>query len=136
MMKKIILLFSITLCISALAQDTLVETTELSKPPSDEPIDEEKPAQYPGGANLFRQKIAKNFRGKKIIGNENMNCELIFIVDRNGSITHITATGNNQSFNQEAIRSVSKIKEKWTPAEINGEKVRYRVRLPLSFTFD
>jgi len=63
-----------------------------------------------------------------------MSCELVFIIDKTGSITDIKATGNNQSFNEEVIRSASKIKEKWIPAEINGQKVLYRIKIPLHIT--
>ncbi|WP_326981471.1 energy transducer TonB [Chryseobacterium sp. MYb264] len=98
--------------------------------------DIEKAAEFPKGINVFRQMLLKNFRGKKIKGTENMSCELLFIIDKTGSMTDIKATGNNQSFNEEVIRSVSKIKDKWVPAEINGQKVRYRVRIPLHFNFD
>jgi len=139
-MKKIIFFFSIISSCFVFGQDSIKGTAELNeliieKSPETKFPDVEKSAQFPKGVNVFRQMLANNFRGRKIIGDENMSCELVFIIDRTGSITDIKATGNNQSFNEEVIRSASKIKEKWIPAEINGQKVRYRVKIPLHITF-
>lgn len=48
----------------------------------------------------------------------------------------IKAIGSNESFNKEGIRAISKIKQKWIPAEINGQKVPYRFKIPLAVRFD
>ncbi|MET3536544.1 energy transducer TonB [Chryseobacterium limigenitum] len=139
-MKKIILSFSMALGCFAFGQESVKGTEELNelliikKSPETKFPDVEKSAEFPKGINVFRQMLANNFRTRKIIGDENMSCELVFIIDKTGSITDIKATGNNQSFNEEVIRSASKIKEKWIPAEINGQKVRYRIKIPLHIT--
>jgi len=140
MIYKITFFFSLFAFTFAFAQQSEKETEVLDEliieKPSDSKLDFEKGAEFPGGINLFRQKLMKNFRGRKIDGSENMACILTFIIERTGFITDIKATGNNQNFNEEVIRSASKIKTRWTPAEINGQQVRYRVRIPLSITFD
>jgi hypothetical protein len=51
-------------------------------------------------------------------------------------MTEVKAYGDNESFNREAERGLLKIKDKWTPAELNGEKVRYRFRIPLTISFN
>ena len=71
-----------------------------------------------------------------MIGKGKEFCELKFIIDRDGSITNVTANGTNESFNKEAIRAITKIKTKWIPAKINGELVRYRFRIPLNLDFN
>lgn len=97
----------------------------------------EQIAEFPeGGATKFRQLIVDNFRVKKVKGQGKEFCELGFVIERDGSISNIKATGTNDSFNKEAIRSISKIKTKWIPAKINNEVVRYRFRIPLNLTFD
>lgn len=140
-MKKVILIFSIALSFFVFGQESVKEAVELDKPiikTSSETKfpDVEKSAEFPKGLNAFRQMLITNIRGRKIIGTENMSCQVIFVIDKTGSITDIKATGNNQSFNEEIIKAVSKIKEKWIPAEINGQKVRYRIKIPLHLNFN
>ena len=62
--------------------------------------------------------------------------EVTFVVERDGSITDVKATGSNSAMNAEAIRTVKSIKNKWAPAKINGQAVRYRYRLPLTMQFE
>lgn len=96
----------------------------------------EKMATFPGGANEFRNLISKNFRIKKVKIKGLAKCDITFVVDRDGTVTDIKAIGENESFNQEAIRAISKIKTKWSPATINGTNVRYRYKVPLKMVFD
>ena len=62
--------------------------------------------------------------------------EVIFVVERDGSITDVKANGANKDFNAEAVRTVKSIKNKWAPAKINGQSVRYRFRMPLTMQFE
>jgi protein TonB len=86
----------------------------------------EQTAEFPGGINAFRNKVSSNFDGS----------EITFVVERDGSITDVKASGGNSDFNSEAIRTIKSIKNKWTPAKINGQSVRYRFRLPLTMNFE
>lgn len=95
----------------------------------------EKPSSFPAGIESFRKRILDNFRMKRIKSQENLFCEITFIVERDGTISNIKADGNDKSFNMEAVRAVSKIKDKWISAEINGQKVRSRYRVPLKISF-
>ena len=92
-------------------------------------------AVFPDGQHVFRNLISQNFRMDLVEGSGKIHSELTFVVERDGSISDIKATGENESFNKEAISAVSKITKKWIPAELNGEKVRYRFRVPLDITF-
>ena len=56
-------------------------------------------------------------------------------MERDGTITDVKATGSNKYFNDEAIRTVKSIKNKWTPAKVNGQTVRYRYKLPITMAF-
>ena len=99
-------------------------------------IDAEKIASFPKGTHAFIKMLNDNLRYRKIISNlKKETCEITFVVDKEGSLINIQATGSNESFNKEAIRAFSKIKEKWIPSEINGEKVAYKFRLPLTINF-
>lgn len=97
----------------------------------------EQTAEFPGGINSFRNKVASNFDGSAMNGDEGtVKTEITFVVERDGSITDVKASGGNSDFNAEAIRTIKSIKNKWTPAKINGQSVRYRFRLPLTMNFE
>lgn len=97
----------------------------------------EQTAEFPGGINSFRNKVSSNFDGSAMNGDEGtVKTEITFVVERDGSITDVKASGGNSDFNAEAIRTIKSIKNKWTPAKINGQSVRYRFRLPLTMNFE
>ena len=97
----------------------------------------EQLAEFPGGINSFRTKVNNNFDTSVMDGDGGtVKTEITFVVERDGSITDVKASGSNRTFNDEAIRTVKSIKNKWTPAKINGQSVRYRFRLPLTMQFE
>lgn len=97
----------------------------------------EQTAEFPGGINAFRNKVSGNFDGSAMNGDEGtVRAEVTFVVERDGSITDVKANGKNADFNSEAVRTIKSIKNKWTPAKINGQSVRYRFRLPLTMNFE
>ena len=97
----------------------------------------EQLAEFPGGINSFRSKVGNNFDTSVMDGDEGtVKTEITFVVERDGSITDVKANGSNKDFNAEAIRTVKSIKNKWAPAKINGQSVRYRFRMPLTMQFE
>ena len=97
----------------------------------------EQLAEFPGGINSFRSKVNSSFDTSVMDGDEGtVKTEVTFVVERDGSITDVKANGSNKDFNAEAIRTVKSIKNKWTPAKINGQSVRYRFRMPLTMQFE
>lgn len=100
-----------------------------------ESVDQE--AEFPGSLNSFRNKIAENFDNSAMEGGEGtLKATVTFIVERDGSISDVKASGSNSDFNSEAVRTVKSIKTKWVPAKINGQPVRQRFRLPLTMNFE
>ena len=97
----------------------------------------EQLAEFPGGINSFRSKVGSSFDTSVMEGDEGtVKSEITFVVERDGSITDVKASGSNKDFNAEAIRTVKSVKNKWSPAKINGQAVRYRYRLPLTMQFE
>ena len=97
----------------------------------------EQLAEFPGGINSFRSKVNSSFDTSVMDGDEGtVKTEVTFVVERDGSITDVKANGSNRDFNAEAIRTVKSIKNKWAPAKINGQSVRYRFRMPLTMQFE
>lgn len=100
-----------------------------------ESVDQE--AEFPGSLNSFRNKISENFDNSAMEGGEGtLKTTVTFIVERDGSISDVKASGSNSDFNSEAVRTVKSIKSKWVPAKINGQPVRQRFRLPLTMNFE
>lgn len=125
-MKKSLLFFALILSFLAFAQTVSADSAVVT----------EKTAHFPdGGAKNFRQLLADNFRSKKVKGSGKVSCQLKFVVETDGSITNVTVTGSNESFNKEAVRAISLIKTKWEPAKMNGVPVRYWFKVPLSMIF-
>ena len=125
-MKKLFLLFGLILSSLAFAQTVLADSAVVT----------EKTAHFPdGGAKNFRQLLADIIRSKKVKGSGKVSCQLKFVVETDGSITNVSVTGDNESFNKEAVRAISLIKTKWEPAKMNGVPVRYWFKVPLSMIF-
>ena len=100
-----------------------------------ESVDQE--AEFPGSLNSFRNKIAENFDNSAMEGGEGtLKATVTFIVERDGSISDVKASGSNSDFNSEAVRTVKSIRTKWVPAKINGQPVRQRYRMPLAMNFE
>ncbi|MDQ0478198.1 MULTISPECIES: energy transducer TonB [Chryseobacterium] len=97
----------------------------------------EQLAEFPGGINKFRSSVQNNFDTGAMEGDEGVvKTTITFVVERDGSITDVKADGPNKTFNAEAVRTVKSVKNKWSPAKINGQAVRYRYRLPLTMQFE
>ena len=132
-MKKLILFFAVIFSGLVLSQvrDTIIDGKKVEFYQN---IDRE--AVFSKGNARFQRLIAENFRLNKIRANSLITCDINFIVEKDGTLSNITATGDNESFNKEAIRAISKIKEKWIPATINDTVVRQRFRVPLTINFE
>lgn len=117
---------------------TKASTVEAKPAPSTSEVYEEveQTAEFPGGINAFRSKVGGSFDTEAFSGEGTMKTEITFVVERDGSITQVKATGSNSEFNREAERTVKSIRNKWTPAKINGQPVRYRFRLPLTMNIE
>jgi hypothetical protein len=99
--------------------------------------DVEQTAEFPGGVNAFRNKVSATFDGSSMNGDESVvKTEVTFVVEKDGTLSDVKATGINVNFNNEAARTIKSIINKWTPAKINGIPVRYRYRLPLTMNFE
>ena len=97
----------------------------------------EQLAEFPGGINSFRSKVNGSFDTSVMDSDAGtVKTEVIFVVERDGSISDVKANGPNKDFNAEAVRTVKSIKNKWAPAKINGQSVRYRFRMPLTMQFE
>lgn len=90
-----------------------------------------------GGESGFRRAFQENFDTSVMDGDEGtLKTNVTFIVEIDGSITQVKATGSNSTFNKEAERAIKSIRAKWKPGKKNGEPVRSRFRMPVTMNFD
>lgn len=92
-------------------------------------------AEFPGGTNSFRTKFQNSFDSGNLEGEGTLKTEITFVVEKDGSITQVKATGPNADFNREAEATVKGIRTKWTPGKVNGQPVRSRFRFPVTMNF-
>ena len=97
-------------------------------------VDEE--ADYSnGGLNGFRAKVVENFDSEAVQGEGMLTTTVKFVVETNGTVSQVKATGANPDFNREAERVVRSIKG-WKPAKKGGVNVRSYYSLPLKMKFE
>lgn len=94
---------------------------------------------FPGGINAFRTMFSKKFDPYvfSIPEKGTIKTTVHLTIEKDGSVSNIFATGDNEQFNAEAVRTAKKISKntKWIPATKNGEPVVYVFRLPLTMSF-
>ena len=107
-----------------------------------------------GGINGFRQLVASKYNIDKVNPYQHLPIEYVkkiqqmilqnkptpdiqlmtivkFIVEPDGSLSNISAKGENQSFNEEAELAVKAIQVKWIPGEVNGIKIKSLYSMPI-----
>lgn len=138
-MKKFLFFILFLFYHSVFCQDNLIASEnlpELILTKRKANTENEKPPVFPLGSEIFRKILSENFRTEKISDSLDIHCDLFFIVDKEGNISEIKANGTNQEFNNEAVYALSKIKEKWEPATLNGIPVKYMMKVPLDMKFN
>ncbi|WP_228407920.1 MULTISPECIES: energy transducer TonB [unclassified Chryseobacterium] len=97
----------------------------------------EKPADYPGGFGTLRQEVANLFYTPAVYTEaKTVKTDVAFIVEKDGTISNVHAKGDNFTFNRQAEIALYSISEKFSPAVIKGDPVRYHLRLPLTLTIE
>ncbi len=93
-------------------------------------------ATFPGGVAAMNQFLADNIKYPEIAmeSGDQGKVFIEFIVEKDGSIIQIKILrGVSKEIDREAKRVVS-LMPKWAPAESNGEAVRARCRIQISFS--
>lgn len=93
--------------------------------------------EFPGGIGALRKSFGDHFDTSEMIGQSGrLEAEISFIIEKDGSVSNITATGNNEVFNKESIRTIKSIRSKWSPAKISSVKVRSLYKTKFSMNFE
>ncbi len=94
-------------------------------------------ASFVGGINSFRNKVVGNFNTSSFDGSgETLKTTVTFVVERDGTISAVKATGADSEFNREAEKTIKNIKGKWIPAKVQGQPVRSYFRFPVAMMFE
>lgn len=102
-----------------------------------EKTDLNEEASYPGGFETLRKQVAHLFYTGSVLPDQKLlKTNVVFVVEKDGSISSVHAEGDNFTFNRQAEIAMYLLPEKFSPAIINGNAVRYRFRLPLAMNFD
>ena len=110
-----------------------IDNEELSQPDVFDEVDEMP--QFPGGMAGLMQYLSTNVRYPEDAKESGAQGRVIvsFIVEKDGSISNARVTKPTySSLDDEALRVVSNM-PKWTPGKQNGEAVRVRYSIPVSF---
>lgn len=89
-----------------------------------------------GGLAGFRKLFQQNFDSGAIDADGTLKAVVTFVVEKNGSISQVQATGSNRDFNKEAERAVKSISGKWRPGKKDNQEVRSRFRMPVTMNFE
>lgn len=90
---------------------------------------------FPGGPSRLFTYLSKNIKYPVEAEENNIQGRVIvsFVVERDGSITDISVIKSvHPLLDNEAIR-ITKLMPKWIPAKQNGETVRVRYTVPVTF---
>lgn len=103
-----------------------------------DPVNDMEMATYGGGINNFRKKVFQSMDLSKFTFSGTFRIEVTFIVERDGRISNIKLEQSSglKAFDDMVINEISRIKNKWKPANIHGIPVQSHFRLPLAFTME
>ncbi len=114
---------------------TLKTIGGISQNLTDKPANVEKIADYPGGMNTLRQEVANLLYVDGVNSDaKTVKTDVVFIVEKDGSISNVHAQGDNFTFNRQAEIALYSITEKFSPALVKGDPERFRFRIPLTLT--
>ena len=88
--------------------------------------------EFPNGINSLREKVVDLFYSDGIIveGRE-LKTIVKFVVEKDGSLSEISADGEIPAFNKQAEIALYLLPDKFKPGTINGNTVRYMFKLPI-----
>lgn len=89
--------------------------------------------ESPDNLTTFYRDLSQSFNTRNFVGKGDLSCVLSFTIEKDGSMTRISATGDNQKFNDEVIKTLKRIRTKIKVRLENGQPVAANYRLPFRF---
>ena len=95
-------------------------------------------AEFPEGVKSFRSKVGSIFDTSIFNGKEKVIKSTAFIhIDETGKVNQITASGDNDGFNKEIIKTITAVNKgaAWKPATKNGKAIASIYKFPATMSF-
>lgn len=93
--------------------------------------------EFPNGINSLREKVAELFYSDGMItGGKELNTLVKFVVEKDGSLSEISADGEIPAFNKQAEIALYLLPDKFKPGTINGNVVRYMFKMPIKMRLE
>ncbi|MHA6697519.1 energy transducer TonB [Chryseobacterium sp. A301] len=94
-------------------------------------------ADFKSGIESFRSQVLQRFDSSGFTNEADvLKTTVSFVVEKDGTLSSIKASGPSAEFNKEAERTVASIKGKWKPAKVDGNWVRSSFRFPISMRIE
>jgi protein TonB len=137
-MKNILALtsaFFLSLTLSAQQTPPLNPPAESSPNPIYMAMDVDKAPAFPGGQEAQNQFMVKNIKYPAEARNRGIQGVVVisFIVEKDGKITNITVLRNPGGGTAEEAQRLVSAMPNWEPGLKNGQPVRVRMQLPVTF---
>lgn len=104
-----------------------------------ETVEERAKPLLENGFNEIRNRFQENFNNEKMDAVEGrVKTEVSFVIEKDGSISNVTAIGTNEVLNTEAAKALTLASKgvKWQPGKMNGKEVRSRFKFPITMEFE
>lgn len=100
--------------------------------------DPDQRAEFPGGLSQFRIKVSDGINMIELldITTGTYKSDIFFIIEKDGTLSDIKASGKSDKLNEEIVRFIKTIRNKWIPAKINDTSVRSEYRLPMTLNIE
>ena len=90
--------------------------------------------KFPGGTSNFYEFVKTN-RTESLILNENRPRRVILevVIEKDGSITNPKILKSIDPLHDNEALNIIRRMPKWTPAKLNGDVIRYKMLIPISY---
>lgn len=90
---------------------------------------------YPGGMEKLYAFVNKNFKMPLVNENGVFTIVIGFVVEADGTMSSFKIVKDpGHGLGEEGLNAVKRVKEKWEPGKLKGEKIRTSCSLPIKIT--
>ena len=93
---------------------------------------------FEGGIDAFRKEVMKRSDPQDfyVKGKGKVTVTVLFVLDEKGEMENLKLENSSglKEYDEMILRSIKKIKNKWKPATLHGVPVRFKFRMPMSFS--
>ena len=87
--------------------------------------------EFPGGMEKFKKRFFESLKLSDPKKKKESDTRLYFIIEKTGYIKSLTAVGSNKNEVKDSEQAIKGVYERWKPAVVNGQAVRYIIYFPL-----